>query len=453
MSSGIGEGALAPHEILIDGDTEPAKVAAAAGRGRRACTAPSPRRSGAAAAPRSSMRSRCRTRARTPAATTLAGVRDAAHAAGADVRVGGGPASTDDFIDAVYGSFPLMVALIAVTTFLLLARAFRSLLLPLKAILLNVLSVAAAWGVLVLVWQHGYGSELIWGIPATGTIPAWMPLIVFAFLFGLSMDYEVFILSRMREEYDRTGSTRDGGDPGHRAHRPARHERRADPLPRLRRMASGPETDVKMLATGAGGGDPARRDDHPRADRARRDLADGPLELVAAALVGADPAGGAVAGLAAALEQERHGEDPDGAEGEADADPGRGGPADARRDGDAAEQGAERVRDVQGGVVERRRERLGVGGDVHQAGLQRGPERDAGGTRNEGHDRHGVGRGEAKSASDAAITSRIAEIERTGERRAAPGDQLSRPCRGPDTPAPPGRRPGRPARSVSVGAM
>ena len=134
-------------------------------------------------------------------------MRDAAHAAGADVRVGGGPASNDDFIDAVYGSFPLMIALIAVTTFLLLARAFRSLLLPLKAILLNVLSVAAAWGVLVLVWQHGYGSELIWGIPATGTIPAWMPLIVFAFLFGLSMDYEVFILSRMREEYDRTGST------------------------------------------------------------------------------------------------------------------------------------------------------------------------------------------------------------------------------------------------------
>ena len=64
---------------------------------------------------------------------------------------------------------------------------------------------------LVLVWQYGHGSEAIWGIAATGSIPSWMPLMVFAFLFGLSMDYEVFILARMREEYDRTGSTRTGG--------------------------------------------------------------------------------------------------------------------------------------------------------------------------------------------------------------------------------------------------
>src|SRR3712207_8690356 len=97
-------------------------------------------------------------------------------------------ASNADFIDAVYGSFPLMIALITITTFLLLARAFRSLLLPLKAILLNVLSIGAAWGVLVLVWQQGYGSEAVWGIEATGSIPSWMPLMVFAFLFGLSMD-------------------------------------------------------------------------------------------------------------------------------------------------------------------------------------------------------------------------------------------------------------------------
>jgi putative drug exporter of the RND superfamily len=100
-----------------------------------------------------------------------------------------------------------MIALIVVITFVLLARAFRSLLLPAKAIVLNVLSVAAAWGVLALVWQHGYGSEAIFAIEATASIPAWMPLMIFAFLFGLSMDYEVFILARMREEFDRTGST------------------------------------------------------------------------------------------------------------------------------------------------------------------------------------------------------------------------------------------------------
>ena len=60
---------------------------------------------------------------------------------------------------------------------------------------------------LVLVWQEGYGSELLWGIDATGAIPSWLPLMIFSFLFGLSMDYEVFILARMREEYDLTGST------------------------------------------------------------------------------------------------------------------------------------------------------------------------------------------------------------------------------------------------------
>jgi uncharacterized membrane protein YdfJ with MMPL/SSD domain len=76
----------------------------------------------------------------------LEAVRETVHAAGPDVRVGGQPASNEEFIDAVYGSFPLMIALIAITTFILLARAFRSLLLPAKAIVLNVLSVAAAWG-------------------------------------------------------------------------------------------------------------------------------------------------------------------------------------------------------------------------------------------------------------------------------------------------------------------
>ena len=100
-----------------------------------------------------------------------------------------------------------MVALIAILTFLLLARAFRSLVLPLKAVILNLLSVAAAWGIMVLVWQKGYGSEAIWGIEATRSITEWIPVMVFAFLFGVSMDYQVFIISRMREAYDRTGST------------------------------------------------------------------------------------------------------------------------------------------------------------------------------------------------------------------------------------------------------
>src|SRR5205085_5245546 len=97
---------------------------------------------------------------------------------------------------------PAMIALIAVLTFVLLARAFRSLLLPLKAVVLNVISVAAAWGVITLVWKEGHGSNLLWGITASHSVTAWIPLMVFAFQFGLSMDYEVFILSRMREEFD-----------------------------------------------------------------------------------------------------------------------------------------------------------------------------------------------------------------------------------------------------------
>ena len=126
---------------------------------------------------------------------------------GGDVVVGGEAAQSADFLDLVYGNFPLMVVLISALTFLLLARAFRSLLLPLKAVLLNLLSVGAAWGLIVLVFQHGFGSDAIWGIEATRAINVEMPLVIFAFLFGVSMDYQVFIISRMREAYDRTRST------------------------------------------------------------------------------------------------------------------------------------------------------------------------------------------------------------------------------------------------------
>jgi RND superfamily putative drug exporter len=253
--AGIGEGALAPHEILVEGATDPNRVAAGLRtvdgiHGAVAPDSPGWRRAGTAlveAIPRADSGSGA-------GQTTLADVRATAHAAGADVRVGGQPASNADFIDAVYGSFPLMIALIAITTFILLARAFRSLLLPAKAILLNVLSVAAAWGVLVLVWQHGYGSEAIWGIQATGSIPSWMPLMIFAFLFGLSMDYEVFILSRMREEYDRTGSTEQAVIRG--IGRTGRLVTSAALILFLSftSMASGPDTQVKMLATGLAAG-------------------------------------------------------------------------------------------------------------------------------------------------------------------------------------------------------
>jgi RND superfamily putative drug exporter len=249
-AAGIGEGALLPHEILVEGGADPDRVAAALSavdgvHGAVAPVAPDWRRGGTALVEAIPI----------PDAgvgagkETLDAVRRAAHAAGPGVRVGGEPAANADFIDAVYGSFPTMIALITVTTFILLARAFRSLLLPAKAIVLNVLSVAAAWGVMVLVWQKGYGSELIWGIEATGSIPSWLPLMAFAFLFGLSMDYEVFILARMREEYDRTGSTELAVVRG--IGRTGRLVTSAALILFLAfvAMASGPGTDVKMFAT------------------------------------------------------------------------------------------------------------------------------------------------------------------------------------------------------------
>jgi RND superfamily putative drug exporter len=122
-------------------------------------------------------------------------------------EVGGNTAQNKDFVTAVYGNFPLMLALIALLTFVLLARAFRSIVLAAKAVILNVLSLGAAYGFLVLFWQQGHGSDLVYGVPATGAIRDFIPIIIVAFLFGLSMDYEVFLLSRMREEFDQTHST------------------------------------------------------------------------------------------------------------------------------------------------------------------------------------------------------------------------------------------------------
>jgi putative drug exporter of the RND superfamily len=248
--AGIGEGVLLPHEILIEGDMSSERVAQELRtlkgiHGVVAPDAPDWRRSGTAlvdAVPIADSGS-------DEGKATLASVRETAHGTGADVRVGGQPASHADFVDAVYGSFPLMIALITITTFILLARAFRSLLLPAKAILLNVLSVAAGWGALVLIWQKGYGSELIWDIEATGSIPSWVPLIAFAFLYGLSMDYEVFILSRMREEYDRTGSTETAVIRG--IGRTGRLVTSAALILFLAftAMASGPGAELKMFAT------------------------------------------------------------------------------------------------------------------------------------------------------------------------------------------------------------
>ncbi|MDA8321328.1 MAG: MMPL family transporter, partial [Actinomycetota bacterium] len=169
-------------------------------------------------------------------------------------QVGGYGASLVDQVHATYGNFIYVLIGLLAITFILLARAFRSLLLPAKAVILNLLSVGAVYGVMVLVWQEGHGSNLIWGLPATGAITAWIPLFVFAFLYGLSMDYEVFILARMREEYDATGSTTQAIVTG--IGRTGRLVTSAALILFLAMaaLASAPFTFLKIFATGVGAG-------------------------------------------------------------------------------------------------------------------------------------------------------------------------------------------------------
>ncbi|HKD34378.1 MAG TPA: MMPL family transporter [Gaiellaceae bacterium] len=123
--------------------------------------------------------------------------------AGVRVLAGGGPPQGVDFIDRSYAVFPWLVLGVLALTYLLLLRAFRSIILPLKAVLLNLLSVATAYGALVVVFKWGVGNSL-WGLYQFPQIEAWIPIFLFAMLFGLSMDYEVFLVSRMREAWDET---------------------------------------------------------------------------------------------------------------------------------------------------------------------------------------------------------------------------------------------------------
>ena len=154
----------------------------------------------------------------------------------ARAHVGGQTASWADIGDRVSDRLPLFVAAVILLSFLLLILVFRSVLVPLKAALLNLLSIGAAYGVLVMVFQWGWGMGLI-GLESTVPIIPFIPMFMFAVLFGLSMDYEVFLLSRIREEYLRHRRQRHLGDPRHRQHGPGDHLGRPDHdlgVPRLR---------------------------------------------------------------------------------------------------------------------------------------------------------------------------------------------------------------------------
>jgi RND superfamily putative drug exporter len=185
---------------------------------------------------------------------SVRGVQSALDGRSGVIGVTGTGAIEQDYGRAVFGNFPLMFSLIALLSFLLLARAFRSVLLAAKAVVLNIFSLAATFGLMTWFWQQGHGSSAVFGIPATGAITFWIPLMVFAFLFGLSMDYEVFILTRVREEYDNTGSTRAAMTEG--LGRTGRLVTSAALILFLAfaSLASAPDTDIKVLATGLGAG-------------------------------------------------------------------------------------------------------------------------------------------------------------------------------------------------------
>ena len=234
QDSGIGTGPLSPFDALVrSGDPEAVAEALAVVEGVQSTAAPADWRRGG-----TSLVTVIPTEdGNSPAGrVTLDRLRATTQTLPAEVTIGGQAAQGADFLDAVYSNFPLLIGLIALLTFILLARAFRSLLLPLMAVLLNLLSVAAAWGLIVLVWQKGVGSDEIWGIEATQAINVAaadrrlrLPLRHLDGLPGLHHQPDAGGIRPHRIDGDRHRR-------GDRPHRPARDERGADPRPRVRRL-------------------------------------------------------------------------------------------------------------------------------------------------------------------------------------------------------------------------
>ena len=181
-----------------------------------------------------------------------------------NLQVGGTTSQNIDYFDISSSYLPIVVGIVLALSFLVLLLAFRSVVVPLLAIAMNLLSVGAAYGILTLVTQKGYGAGLL-GFQQVGTVEAWIPLFLFSVLFGLSMDYHVFLLSRIRERFDATGDTEDGDHARHHVERPPDHGCGADHGRRVRRLRLGTARDVP-----ADGLRPRRRDPDRRDARAHR---------------------------------------------------------------------------------------------------------------------------------------------------------------------------------------
>ena len=211
---------------------------------------------------------------------------------GAEANVTGMTAGTEDFNQSMSSNIVYVFAFVLAAAFLLLLVTFRSIVIPIKAILLNLLSVGAAYGVLVLVFQDGWGETLL-GFESNGAITAWLPLFLFVVLFGLSMDYHVFILTRVREAFDSGMSTEDAVSHGDQEHRRGRDERRSGDGRGVLDLRHPVEPRVQADGRGPGRGGSDRRDDHPRGPAARDHEAARRLELVAAAKARVAAEGGA----------------------------------------------------------------------------------------------------------------------------------------------------------------
>ena len=216
-AAGIPDGVYLPYVVLAEGGPTPSGAAGGRGglaHGTGASTARRRHRSGAGRhRARRGVRHRRREleagQERSPTCSTTRCRRQQRRSGRRhELTLGGAGPESRDFVHAVYGKFPYVLLFVLVLTYILLARAFRSLVLPLKAVILNLVSLGAAYGIVVFIFQKGHGSEPIWNIQATDAIISWIPLMIFAFLFGISMDYEVFMITRMREAYDETGDTK-----------------------------------------------------------------------------------------------------------------------------------------------------------------------------------------------------------------------------------------------------
>jgi len=249
--NGVGSGVLTPIEVVVPAGSADAAVAAARGVDGVYTAAIGGVRGGTVLVDVLPRNETVDSDGTAVVDAVRAAVQDAT---GGQVGVAGAGAAVQDYSSAVYDNFPYVLLIIAAITFVLLVRTFRSVLLPLKAVLLNLVSLAAVFGSVVFFWQQGHGAQTLFGVAPTGAITFWLPVIIFAFLFGLSMDYEVFILARMREEYDATGSTTAAVVSG--LGRTGRLVTSAALILffAFAALASAPGTDIKVLGTALGVG-------------------------------------------------------------------------------------------------------------------------------------------------------------------------------------------------------